>query len=77
MSGALLIAVLIVAGLFVTWCVAVAVYLVGAKIKPLIDAHEHVQNRTAIWGWGLLYSVAGLIVLALLVRFVKLVWVLE
>jgi hypothetical protein len=77
MSGAPAIIALVVAALFVLWAIAVFVYLVGAKIKPIIDADEHVEGRSAIWGWGVLYTGIGLTILFLLVRFVKFAWMLD
>ena len=61
-------------GLIALWAVGVTVYLVGAKIRTVKDAHEHVAHRASIWGWGLIYTIAALMVLFLLVRFVKFAW---
>ncbi|MHB1313445.1 MAG: hypothetical protein ACYC3L_15615 [Gemmatimonadaceae bacterium] len=77
MSGLLLTIAVVVAALFALWAISVFVYLVGAKMKPIIDAHERIEGRAAIWGWGVLYTGIGLVILFLLVRFVKFAWMLE
>lgn len=76
MGTLLAIAAVVVGGLFSLWTVLVTVYLVGAHMKPIVDAHEGSRDRGAIWGWGVLYTINGLILLFLLVRFVKFAWTL-
>lgn len=76
-QGAATIVVGVIAALAALWAIGAAVYLVGAKMKGIIDRDEHVEDRAAVWGWGVLYTLAGLFVLFLLVRFVKFAWTLE
>jgi len=45
-------------------------------MKRIIDEDAQARERGAIWGWGVLYSITGLILLFLLVRFVKFAWTL-
>jgi glucose uptake protein GlcU len=74
MSSVLVFTGYAVAGVFVLWAIAIAVYLIGARMKSLVEAYETDPESIVTWGLGVLYSVAGLVLLFLVVRFVKFAW---